>query len=136
MFDRGTYGSIAVDDLDNAHIMLNNQKYNASVVYSQQAIEKILKQYIQQFGKGQADDLKSHKLLKLLKLTELQELQKFRGDVSEITDCYFDARYPGIDYTQYTKDDADRFLSVASDIVLLVIQKCQGGNPLQELSLD
>lgn len=120
MFESGTYGAIALDDLDTAEAMLQAKKYNASVVYSQQAIEKILKHHLQYFSGSNVDDLKSHKLLKLAKATGIRELQQFRGQLSEITDCYFDARYPGVDYTVYTIDDAIMYLDVATKIVNIV----------------
>lgn len=127
MFKVGSYGMIALRDLRCSGILLEAESYNDSVVYSQQAIEKILKHYIHAGYAGGVDaaTLKSHKLLLLLRASGINELEPYRDVVSTITDCYFDARYPGIDYTEYTRADAIRYNTVATEIVDLVTRKIQ-----------
>lgn len=115
-FPVGSYGYIAVNDLETANDLLSLKRYNSPVVHTQQCIEKILKHYIKTTMKVCNDDesvMRSHKLVRLVKASGIPELLDRMGDIGMITDCYFDARYPGVDYTEYTADDALRYFNLA-----------------------
>lgn len=116
-FPIGSHGYIAADDLGAANDLLTVKRYNASVVFAQQCIEKILKHYIKTTMRVCSDDesvMRSHKLVRLVKESGIPELLDRMGDIGMITDCYFDARYPGVDYTEYTADEALRYYNLAA----------------------
>lgn len=136
-FAVGSYGNIARRDLKMSDMCLSEDMFNDSVVYSQQCIEKILKEYIQRNADkiNDRESLHSHKLVRLLKVCAINELDSYRYKLSAITDCYFDARYPGPDYTVYDKEEATEFNLTANEIFDIVCYKLDQGS-LRKLSLE
>lgn len=117
-FAYGSYGYIACRDLQKAHAMLELFP-DGSVTYSQQAVEKILKHWINETMHTEEVEslLKSHKLVRLLACTTPELLSQYRGDLSELTAYYFDSRYPGINYTEASLEDATHFYQCAKQLI-------------------
>lgn len=122
MFKDNSYGASALRDVRGAEILLKSGDYNLSVEHSQQAIEKILKEYLvsKNYLSSTSDMLKSHKLLRLSSACNIDKLKVYNDVLSTITDCYFDARYPGIDFELYTFEQAEKYFEVAKDIISIV----------------
>ena len=140
MFKRGSYGAIALRDLGGAKLMLQNDRYNDAVLFAQQSLEKILKEYVQQNADAVKDVsvLHSHKLLRILQATGDEDLQVYRHVLSSITDCYYDSRYPGLDYTDYTLEEATHYCQVAEEVVSAIVSKLSkdaGSESLARLEL-
>ena len=136
MFEFGSYGYIALKDLKTATTLYRAGDWNPCMLYCQQCIEKILKQYIQcNVSSVDRTLLSSHKLLRLANATGISQLCIYRDKLSTITYGYFDGRYPGIDYTDYTEEEALSALQVARDIVDIVAKACSYAQPnVTELS--
>ena len=117
-FSPGSYGYIAYRDLRTAEILIQFECWNNITILIQQSIEKYLKHYINEKSPNGAtpDDLRGHKLLKLLNVSGIPQSRDIRGALSEITDCYFDARYPGENYTEYGESDVQYYLETAHKI--------------------
>lgn len=128
-FNYGSYGYIACRDLQKAKAMVNTFP-DGSVTYSQQAAEKILKHWINETIHSEEVEslLKSHKLVRLLSYTTTELLSRYRGDLSELTSYYFDSRYPGINYTEPSLEDATHFYQCVerlTDDVIALIEKAK-----------
>lgn len=141
-FSLGSYGYLAYRDLRSAELLIQYEHWNSSDVLIQQSIEKYLKHYINEKSPSGAtpDDLRGHKLLKLLKVSGINRLADLRGALSEITDCYFDARYPGEDYTEYEKNDIMYYLSAAYTVekymLSVFFEKIEEATGANQLTFD
>ena len=124
MFPAGTYGSIAIDDLDSANILLNYKKYNASVSSSHQAVEKILKQYLQQNDRLRESDVHTQDLVALMRQANIGALTRYKELITAMSGCYESANYPGEYYNRYTEYEASSYLEAAARIVETVIDYC------------
>lgn len=123
-YAHGTYGAIAHRDLNDAKDLCGTHPH-LSVFSSQQACEKILKQYIQlklPKDDAQSDLLHSHKLRRLAYAAELPNQQKFTPALLLLQEYYFDGRYPGTDYVEPDAEIARDLYEKACEIVELVDQ--------------
>lgn len=122
-FAYGSYGYIACRDLQKAKAMLTTFP-DGSVTFSQQATEKILKHWINETMHTEEVEslLKSHKLVRLLSCTTPELLARYRGELSELTSYYLDSRYPGINYTEASEEEAKRFYDCAKQLIEDIIQ--------------
>lgn len=131
-FNYGSYGYIAKKDLDAA-VSFITINCNASVQYSQQALEKLLKEYITQryFNSDVKELLKSHKLKLLYTKAGLLELSKYECELQTLSDYYFDGRYPGINYKEPTKEEALKLLKAVENSFEIIYNKLR--NPSEEM---
>lgn len=123
----GSYGYIAMKNLKSAE---RNLEIDADVVVynSQQAVEKILKEYIKAtyFNADIESILHTHKLHLLVKKSGIDELSDFKSDIADLSNYYFDGRYPGIGYEEVTQEDALRLFNAAKQMVAIVEKKMPG----------
>lgn len=137
----GSYGYIAMKNLKSAE---RNLEIDADVVVynSQQAVEKILKEYIKAtyFSADIESLLHTHKLHLLVKKSGIDKLSGFKSDIADLSNYYFDGRYPGIGYEEVTQEDALRLFNAAKQMVAIVESKIPrqdtGTSSLKKLNLS
>ena len=102
----------AVDDLEKAEILYKNKKYDGTVFYCQQAVEKGLKA------------LQLKKTKKIKKIHDLVELGKdsnlpddFLEYCKEITLSYVYARYPDVEEDKNISETAKKFITYSKEIL-------------------
>lgn len=110
-FKYGTYGSVAYRDLDMARICLSSGMHDGCCQHCQQAVEKILKHYINDkiFNPDTQEVLKTHNLVKLSSYSGIECIRSYRDKLSTLKNYYYETRYPGIDYNIPSKDEAIEF---------------------------
>lgn len=116
-FKVGSYGYIAQRDIEVA--MDNTTKHpSAAGVYAQQAVETILKQYLKEV-KSCTDEalLHTHSLKKLIRAAGITSLVPDMGKIWDLSDAYFNTRYPGEDFWELTPEIALDLCTVAATIV-------------------
>lgn len=90
-YDFGSYGYIAKKNLRSAERTLG---IDADVVVynSQQAVEKILKEYLKltYFKPDVKELLHVHSLHTLVRRSGITELSKFKADIADLSSYYFD----------------------------------------------
>ena len=81
-----------------------------------------MKHYINETytGLDKSDILKVHKLILLANKTNIPELMNYRSTLRNLTDFYFEGRYPGIDYFEPTVDDLNLVVQDVRDIFQIV----------------
>ena len=102
---KNTYLDIAENDLQylESVIAMGNTFYNQLAVQCQQVAEKYLKGYLDKIAS---------------KLNEVKAgLELDTIGLAYLTDFYYDARYPGDDFYNVTKDDFEKCLSIMYDTV-------------------
>ena len=120
---RNTYLDIAENDLQYLESVLDmgNTFYNQLAVQCQQVAEKYLKGYLDKVfvDEDVADLLRRHNMKKIAsKLNEMRTgMELDTIGLAYLTDFYYDARYPGDDFYNVTKDDFEKCLSVMYDTV-------------------
>lgn len=120
---RNNYLGIAENDLQYLESVLavGNTFYNQLAVQCQQVAEKYLKGYLDKFlvDEDVTDLLRKHNMKKIAsKLNAVKSgLELDTIGLAYLTDFYYDARYPGDDFYNVTKEDFDKCLSVMYDTV-------------------
>lgn len=120
---RNNYLDIAENDLQYLESVLavGNTFYNQLAVQCQQVAEKYLKGYLDKFlvDEDVTDLLRKHNMKKIAsKLNAVKTgLELDTIGLAYLTDFYYDARYPGDDFYNVTKEDFDKCLSVMYDTV-------------------
>ena len=120
---RNTYLDIAGNDLQYLESVLatGSTFYNQLAVQCQQVAEKYLKGYLDKIlvDEDVADLLRKHNMKKIAsKLNSVKVgLELDTIGLAYLTDFYYDARYPGDDFYNVTKDDFEKCLSVMYDTV-------------------
>ena len=125
MAEVGSYLYIACKDLRRAELMHGEQDYCASGRFSEQAIEKCFKAFIEQ--KGTADDYKLMALHKPWRLYDrccslgLPELSGAEESIlHKLPDYYYDTNYPGNAYFELTHAQSLEALELARVVVGLM----------------
>lgn len=120
---KNTYLDIAENDLQYLESVLaaGSTFYNQLAVQCQQVAEKYLKGYLDKLlvDEDVTDLLRKHNMKKIAsKLNAMNMgLELDTIGLAYLTDFYYDARYPGDDFYNVTKDDFDKCLSVMYDTV-------------------
>lgn len=120
---RNTYLDIAENDLQylESVLAMGSTFYNQLAVQCQQVAEKYLKGYLDKIlvDEDVTDLLRKHNMKKIAsRLNEVNgELGLDTIGLAYLTDFYYDARYPGDDFYNVTKDDFDKCLSIMYDTV-------------------
>lgn len=120
---KNTYLDIAENDLQylESVIAMGNTFYNQLAVQWQQVAEKYLKGYLDKIfvDEDVVDLLRKHNMKKIAsKLNEVKAgLELDTIGLAYLTDFYYDARYPGDDFYNVTKDDFEKCLSIMYDTV-------------------
>ena len=115
------YYDIAMNDLGYLHIGINSEYYNPMVIMCQQISEKLLKSVVELCC---TDDklMKSHNLRQLNSalLAVGIDLGLDAPDLSYLKDFYFDARYPGDNFVEVTKQEFNKVLEIMYTIIKAV----------------
>mgnify|MGYP001155917409 FL=1 len=120
---KNTYLDIAENDLQylESVISMGDTFYNQLAVQCQQVAEKYLKGYLDKIlvDEDVVDLLRKHNMKKIAsKLNEVKAgLELDTIGLAYLTDFYYDARYPGDDFYNVTKDDFEKCLSIMYDTV-------------------
>lgn len=94
--------------------------YNPIAIQSQQIAEKYLKHLLDVYctDTDNTDLLKSHKLHRIYdKISaKFTDLKLDKNDLRMLSEYYFDTRYPGVDFTFVTKEEAEKCIEVVIDV--------------------
>ena len=113
----------ALEDLDTAKVNLNAEKYYASVLFCEQAVEKALKAL---WLKEKPEDIPfTHDLTLLGKKLNLPK--EFFITFKELTSSYTETRYPDmsdvIPSKKFQKKDALKYVNSADEIIKWIKKK-------------
>ena len=120
---KNNYLDIAENDLQYLEAVLKtgNTFYNQLAVQCQQVAEKFLKGYLDRIllEEDVSDLLRKHNMKKIAaKLNEIKpELKLDTIGLAYLTDFYFDARYPGDDFYNVSKEEFEKCLAIMYDTV-------------------
>lgn len=113
------YYSIAVNDYLFLEAALHTGLYNQITVQCQQIAEKLLKSVAEEVCTIQVEDLlKSHNLKKIYLgiNSEFSSFQLDTRNMSYLKDFYFDAKYPGENFSVVTRQECELCLSIMYDV--------------------
>ncbi len=120
---RNSYLDIAENDLEYLESVLKtgSRFYNQLAVQCQQVAEKYLKGYLDRLltDEDVSDLLRKHNMKRIAsRLNELYpDLELDTIGLAYLTDFYFDARYPGDDFSVVTEQEFQKCLSIMYDTV-------------------
>ncbi len=120
---RNSYLDIAENDLEYLESVLKtgSRFYNQLAVQCQQVAEKYLKGYLDRLliDEDVSDLLRKHNMKRIAsRLNELYpDLKLDTIGLAYLTDFYFDARYPGDDFSVVTEQEFQKCLSIMYDTV-------------------
>ena len=120
---RNSYLDIAENDLVYLESVLKtgSRFYNQLAVQCQQVAEKYLKGYLDRLltDEDVSDLLRKHNMKRIAsRLNELYpDLELDTIGLAYLTDFYFDARYPGDDFSVVTEQEFQKCLSIMYDTV-------------------
>lgn len=92
---------LAEEDYRDAELLWKNHRYGATVFFSQQAAEKILKALVVETQNKLP--AKTHKIEMLVREAGLSLDEIENPDVSELSKAYIRVRYPDLNKKYYTK---------------------------------
>lgn len=117
-FEYGSYGYIAQKDMEVATDNILNHP-NTAAVYAQQAVEKMLKQYLIEVLHNYNENLlKTHNLRVLSRASGIDSL-----DVTilwDLSDAYKFTTYPNHEYSELSIDESRKLCEGASAIIVLI----------------
>lgn len=120
---RNSYLDIAENDLEYLESVLKtgSRFYNQLAVQCQQVAEKYLKGYLDRLltDEDVSDLLRKHNMKRIAsRLNELYpDLELDTIGLAYLTDFYFDARYPGDDFSVVTEQEFQKCLLIMYDTV-------------------
>lgn len=119
---RNDYYSIAMDDLLYLQAALNYPRYNQTAMLCQQVSEKLLKSVAELvIAEGTEEFLKTHNLKKIYQgINEYLSDEPLVLDIVELgflKDFYFEAKYPGENFINVTKEMCIKGLEVMYKVV-------------------
>lgn len=122
-FKENTYGGIARRCLEDMEFLKDNRLHLA-VFSAQQAVEKILKQYLDSYyiGIDKADVLGEHDFIVLAQKSCIPGLQEYETVMRSVSDFYSKGRYPGIDYETPSREDVEEIVPQVREIFAIVEQ--------------
>ena len=119
-----TYEHLSSRDLRDAKLLLKSQSYSSAGWFAQQAVEKKLKQYIE--DNGDTSDmgvLSTHSTTKLYdRVVELGGLEKNKDHrimMAVLKDYYYDINYPGENSRELDEEEATKAVRFAEDFFTL-----------------
>ncbi len=118
---KNDYYHIAMNDLDYLNAVKDLPYYNQHCITCQQIGEKLLKHivYLSYSGDDKEKILKSHSLRTIYRAVR-KEIPSFslpEEELANLTDYYFDAKYPGNDFFTATEED---FIKCYSSLMKIV----------------
>lgn len=119
------YYYVACNDLKFLNDIRTLEHYNSIAIQSQQVSEKFLKSICEIVVPGE-EYRRTHNLARLFQSIVEVIPDEPNGlnimELSYLTDFYFDARYPGDDYVDVTKDTCKQCLDIMDKVVSWVVQ--------------
>ena len=114
--------SLADDDFKNASLLWENHRYGATIFFSQQAVEKILKAYVIEYHNQVPS--KTHRIERLLEEAKLEFDFTPVVDIAELSKAYIRVRYPDLNTSYYRKrEKVEPLFLVAKKVYLWVKNK-------------
>jgi len=113
MKDEYSYLHIAKKDLQAAKAMLKAEMYNHSARLCQQYVEKCFKEGIDKKGNNKTyfGLMQTHRVQRLAvvcsEIFDIQFTGKEKSFFRVLTSLYFDTNYPGDDYVEVTREEAE-----------------------------
>lgn len=140
---KNNYFSIAYNDL---HYLLrydadDEYSYNRVAVETQQVVEKLLKGLVEISEDVPVDEkaklLGTHNLRRLGESVNLHYSKKLSiTDLAYLKDFYFEARYPGDNFVEVTKETRDKCMEILSNSLAEIKSICPDfPNELQKMNL-
>ena len=122
-FKENTYGGLARRCLEDMEFLKDNRLHLA-VFSAQQAVERILKQYLDFYyiGVDKAGVLEDHDLIVLAQKSCILGLQEYATVMRSVSDFYSKGRYPGIDYEIPSREDVEEIVPQVREIFAIVEQ--------------
>lgn len=128
---RNSYFALGFNDLQYLLKYDENdeESYNRFAVESQQVVEKILKGIIEKCEEipftEKASLLGTHNLRKLGgEINKQYGVNLNISDLAYLKDFYFEARYPGDNFVEVSKDDRNKCLDIVNDTLSKVKHLC------------
>jgi HEPN domain-containing protein len=109
-------------DFEDAQLLWKNHRYGASVLFSQQSVEKIIKAYI--VHKQKVVPRKTHRIEVLLEDAKLTPENPDKELIKELSKGYIRVRYPDLNKLYYRKKEkAVPLVKAARELYLWVEKK-------------
>ena len=128
MAETGTYEYLAARDAKMAQISFIAEEYSVCGRFCEQSVEKYLKAYLSVYGNK--DDvllLNSHKPKRLYEACVKSGFDKVTSDIlvilADFSDYYYDTNYPGDNFIDLTKEQAENALEVMKTVNNLIKNK-------------
>lgn len=114
--------SLANDDFQNAALLWENHRYGATIFFSQQAVEKILKAYVIEYC--DRVPTKTHRIERLLEEAKLVLDFEPVVDIAELSKAYIRVRYPDLNQSYYRRrEKVEPLFLVAKKVYIWVKNK-------------
>ena len=110
-----SYKELALYDLKKIEAGYAYELWNAVGRDSQQACEKYLKHYLQENHLLTKELSRTHNLVKLMKTIPNYD-RKVCRQLASIYGYYFDTNYPGDDFVELSKEDAEEARKIALNL--------------------
>ena len=124
-----TYQHLSSRDLNDAQVLLKARSYSSAGRFAQQAVEKKLKQYIE--DNGDTSDiglLSTHNTTKLYdRVVDLGGLVKnkdHRTMMAVLKDYYYDINYPGENSRELDEEEAAEAVKFADEFIKFITPAC------------
>lgn len=113
------YYSIAIDDMEFLVNTDTKGKYNQVSFHCHQVCEKLLKSILVLVDVDAKGLLNSHSLKTILRRlhNECVLINIDIRDMADLTDVYFETRYPGDEYYVVTESDFKRYLNLTKNVL-------------------
>jgi len=133
MAEIGSFMYISDKDAVRAKIMFNNNDFSACGRFCEQSVEKSLKAYISEYGEDiDMALLYLHKPFRLYERCCELGLENFNKDtaldLAHFDDYYYGTNYPGENYFELTKEQAEEALKIMELINEMVKNKLNSSN--------
>lgn len=115
------YYGIAINDYKYFVKQLKLESYNHTAIQAQQVVEKLLKHLVAVFCVGHVeanDALNKHSLKKINAILKESDINLSINlkDLTFLQDYSFDARYPGYDFVEVSKEEADMCVGIVEEV--------------------
>ena len=115
----------AESDFKDAALLWKNRRYGATILFYQQAVEKIIKAYIVEYKKQVPK--KTHRIEDLLKDAELsgKEIETNSGiKIEELSKAYIRVRYPDLSRQYFRKrEKVEPLVKLGKELYIWVKEK-------------
>lgn len=111
--------ALAEEDFANAKLLWENRRYGATIFFSQQAVEKLLKSYIIEFRRKLPS--KTHRIENLLKEAKLSPEGELEKNAPELSKAYIRVRYPDLNKQYFrSRQKVEPLYQIAKELYLWI----------------